>query len=76
MPHFLKSAPISHFRANEKNPGAKAPGFCFLVLYTSQHEADIGGGNGEKQGIHTVEGSAVTGDEIAEILDTDHTLDK
>ena len=39
-----------------------------------KQQADIGGGNGEEQAIHSVKCAAVAGDKIAEILNADHSL--
>ena len=39
-------------------------------------QAEVRRRNGEKQTVHAVEHPAVTGDEVAEILDADHALNK
>ena len=39
-------------------------------------QAEVRRRNGEKQTVHAVEHSAVTGDEVTEILDADHALNK
>ena len=44
--------------------------------YIRQAKADISGGDGEEQGVHSVESAAMTGDKITEILYANHALEQ
>ena len=47
-----------------------------FILYSRKKQADIGRWNGEEKRVHSVEGAAVAGDKVGEILYTYHSLEQ